>query len=527
MEQPSVTLRLDCEPTERSASERRQKGLVGVVVAGGILLRLVAYLHNRSLWLDEAMVASSVIRRSFLELLLPLDYSQAVPVGFLYLVRAATALFGPGEFALRLVPLLAGLAAVPLFYILARRYVGRAPALIGLALFAVSENLIYYSAELKQYSTDVLLTILVLLAVEPVLRGSTKTRDHLILGAAGVLGVWFSHPVIFVLAGAGAGLAFLSIQKRDWKRLATVSVVGLAWLASFGLNYGLFARGLAADESKVSAFDYTFMPLSVSLEALEWVRWAFSGLPHRTLRLPTNLGCAVIASLSMVIGGVRLFARDKVRGVCLVAPVAFCLVASAMHKYPFRGRLLLFLAPALLILIGLGAQWLMASRRRRAVRVAGLAFVAVLLVMPTATAVYYAVNAYGEEEMRPVLEQMLARQRPGDVVWLYSSAYPAFLYYGEVYGYAPEQHVVWCEVPEEPGECQSAVERLFSENSLRMWFIFSHEKGGPRERMLKTLDRVATRLDTVEVKRVAAYLYRAEVRGGEARLQAEASDARQ
>ncbi len=51
---------------------------------------------------------------------------------------------------------------------------------------------------------------------------------------------------------------------------------------------------------------------------------------------------------------------------------------------------------------------------------------AVLLIRPTTRAAYYAVTAYGEEEMRPVLEYVLERERPGDVVFVYRGFYAAF-----------------------------------------------------------------------------------------------------
>ena len=86
----------------------------------GILLRLRQYLFDRSLWVDESMLALNIIRRSPAELLKPLDYSQAAPVGFLWLEKLAVHYFGSGEMALRFVPLLCGIGSVLLFLGVAR-----------------------------------------------------------------------------------------------------------------------------------------------------------------------------------------------------------------------------------------------------------------------------------------------------------------------------------------------------------------------------------------------------------------------
>src|SRR3954471_7110680 len=65
-----------------------------ISLAVGIALRLLQYAVTRSLWLDEALLASSVLSRPVSGLLQPLDYGQTAPTGFLLLVKGAVALFG-------------------------------------------------------------------------------------------------------------------------------------------------------------------------------------------------------------------------------------------------------------------------------------------------------------------------------------------------------------------------------------------------------------------------------------------------
>src|SRR5262245_56132253 len=77
------------------------------IVALGLALRALPWIANRSLWADEAALALNVTRRSFAGLVKPLDFDQGAPIGFLWIEKLATLAFGPGERALRLVPLLA------------------------------------------------------------------------------------------------------------------------------------------------------------------------------------------------------------------------------------------------------------------------------------------------------------------------------------------------------------------------------------------------------------------------------------
>src|SRR5687767_12002909 len=78
--------------------------LCAVLVAFGALLRIIQYAANRSLWLDEAAFARNVLDRSFAQLLLPLDYLQTPPMGFLLFEKLAVSVFGGSEYALRLLP---------------------------------------------------------------------------------------------------------------------------------------------------------------------------------------------------------------------------------------------------------------------------------------------------------------------------------------------------------------------------------------------------------------------------------------
>src|ERR1700722_20601703 len=159
----------------------------------GAALRFRQYLANRSLWLDEAMLSLNIVHRSFAQLWQPLDHKQGAPVGFLGIEKWAVTMFGTSEYALRLFPLLAGIVSIVLFYLLARRVVRSMAVPLALALFALSPTLIYYASEVKQYSSDVAVALLlVYLAV---------TKRILLLGICGAVAIWFSHPAVFVLGG--------------------------------------------------------------------------------------------------------------------------------------------------------------------------------------------------------------------------------------------------------------------------------------------------------------------------------------
>ena len=208
--------------SEGSSFEPRAAGTRGpraielaawAIVVAGVVARTLHLATNRSLWADEASLALNILFRRWGALVGDLDHAQVAPVGSLVLEKAATSLFGPREWVLRLVPFLLGCAAMPVTWALARRIVGPVAALVALGIVAASPQAIYFSAELKQYSGDLFVCVGLLLATERHREAPGDPGRFLALLAAGAVAPWFSHPSVFVLAAIGLGLA-LAVAAR-------------------------------------------------------------------------------------------------------------------------------------------------------------------------------------------------------------------------------------------------------------------------------------------------------------------------
>ncbi len=256
------------------------RAFVVSVIVGGCLLRIVQYLSGRSLWLDEAMISLNIIDQPFRQLFGALYYGQGAPPAWLFIERFAVDIFGSSEDALRLEPLLAGLASLPLFFLFARRFLGPAGAAAALCLFAVLNGPIIYSSEVKQYSDDVFFTLAVLTAVlVTVDRGFTR-RWTIGLAVIGAVAMWFSHPVVFVLAGAGLTMIVQAVLTRDWGRLSRVLAVSATWAVSLGLVYLVNLRHIPR-----SSVTY-YLPLPVSPHDLVAIARSFEELLGRVVSSP-------------------------------------------------------------------------------------------------------------------------------------------------------------------------------------------------------------------------------------------------
>ena len=479
-----------------------------LLILVGSALRIACFAANRSLWLDEAMLALNIVERPFADLLRPLDYNQAAPIGFLMLLKAATSVWGDHEYALRLVPLIAGLACLPLFWQLAKQVLSPGEALIALCIFAIGDTLVYYSAEVKQYSLDVALTLGILLCALPVLREERPgRRRYLYLALLGAAAVWFSIPAVLVLAGVGAAL-FLSA--KDGRQRAAVLAVAAVWFASFLLDYFLFLRVIRDNDTLRGSWDDRFLAWPTSPAAvrrdIEMLLLPFATLLGLTQPLLAKLG---------FVGGLNvLYRRDRRILGLLVAPFAPALLASLLHVYPFTSRPILFTVPLFLLLIGAGVGAVREAVSRH-VPLFGAALLLALLWGPAAGAARSFLRPPAREETRNVLQYLSGRMRPGDAVWVSHPTQHTFRYYVEFGG----QDRIAALDPVISKRTKAEKDRILTElqpvlGKPRVWFVFSYtdvqgnrDELHERELILGMLDRMGKRLDQVEATNAWGYLY--------------------
>jgi hypothetical protein len=472
--------------------------LLPVALGGlGAALRLWQYATGASLWADEANLALNIIDRPLPRLLGPLDYRQVAPPGWLLLQRAVVSVLGEGEHALRLVPLLGSLAALPLSWHVARRILpaGPGPALV-LGLVATGVPLVFFAAQVKPYATDVAAALGLLALALAVERDGPGGGRLLRLGLAGAVAPWLSYPALLVDAGLLAALAGSALLARDGERLRPLVPLAIAWAASAGGTVA-WVRG-------------TVTPDDVEYMQRFWARW-FMPVPPRTWR---DLGWP-IARLTTVYGGgglrypapgillalaalgaVTLWRRARDRAWLILGPVAATFAAAAFQAYPFAPRLVLFLFPAFLVLTAAGTDapgriGRAAGRRGAAAAAAlcaGLALVGLLRDPPP----------YAPEPLKPVLEPLRAAWQPGDRVYVYYGAEKAFVYYARRHGLARDAYVLGRCAREDPRVYLRELDAL--RGTPRVWLVVAHAALGEDAIIRSYLDRIGVRRGSLRAR---------------------------
>ena len=348
---------IDLRPLVRLARERPEAVLLGL----GTLLRVVTYLWNRAMWLDERSLKGNIVGVPILDFSAPLWQDQLAPLGFLILERAMATFLGSRNYVLRSLPMAAGLAALFLFERLAGRVLPRRAALVALALFAFSDDLVYYASEFKPYSLDLAFGLAIALQSAAVLGGSPTARRIAWLAILLAAAPWFSFASAFVVAGCGLVLLVDALAAGHFRIAMLWVAMALAWLGNLHIAYRASHALLSPYTTMYVFWDFAFLPLRFPLttEGL----FKSIGLILEVFVNPLNLLSpggsrfgVVLPLVLLIAGGIMMGRRSPRIFLLLAAPIALALGASVARYYPFHGRLILELVPFLFILVAQGIE---------------------------------------------------------------------------------------------------------------------------------------------------------------------------
>ncbi len=456
-----------------SAFELRAAAFLSITFAVlGILLRVQRYVLGRSFRNDEGSLAGAIMAHDWLSTLTkPFDGRLTAPVGFVVAEKAMVTLLGNQDFIFRLVPLASGLASVLLVYLLARKLLGPAGSVFCVGAFAVSWMSVFYASDLKQYSSDILFALLILLAASRSFERGRR-RDDLLLAATGLVAVSLSHPAIFTLAVVGPVLLYHRWSRREGR--TRLAVIGALWLLAFLLLYMVFYRSVGEVGSVVGYWE----DLNGLMPIPPWQDpgW-FLGRPAALLVVVGGLsGFVLIPAAFYVLGLLGFIRRGQWQWTAwLFGPVVMTLIASGVANYPFKGRLILFLVPGAFLAIGEGAQELgRLIKPQVAARSAAWVAAIFLLWSPTSgmlSQLQQPRSAPYPEDIKPVLQYVHDNLQAGDIIVVYHDALPTYTYYAPLYGLSANKTYSLADWRKRPVQYKNFIDVL--PKNRRIWFIFS------------------------------------------------------
>jgi hypothetical protein len=486
----------------------RRPGLRPAIISGlvtlgaGLLLR--QYIASPSLWLDEIAVAKNILDRSVWDLLgSPLAYDQVAPKGFLLVESLAVTALGRSDYVLRLLPFLSSLTALLVFRSVSILILEESAALIAVVLFVTAAPLVVFASTLKQYSTDIAVSLVLLwtvLALDPRRLSSSRLRWA---GVVGAIAVWVSQPAVLAVGAMGAALMVIWWREARWRGVRALAPMLGMWAlsASAATSVALASMTPATHAYMNQYWAAGFLPLSLPralalLWPLDQLRALFGNAAGGAFGALTYPAPEVFIALTIV-GFCILWRKQRRTALLLIAPTGVTLAAAIVHQYPFSDRLILFLLPSFFLAIATSIDGLRRLASRWSQPLGWLT--AVLLVAPAAYPMLTVPPVYHREDIRPVLAHIQAARHSGDGMYVYFGAAPAVSFYGDGYGLAPGDYAV--------GGCHrmQAVRYLEELDTFRgrsrVWVVITHAIPAlhERENILQYLDTIGVRRDTFAV----------------------------
>lgn len=486
-----------------------RKVLVGVLILLGIVVRYIQFTSDRPLWVDEAMLTVNILNRSYRELLIPLDYEQQAPIGFLLVEKWLTNHFGIGERILRLFPFVASIGSLVLMAILSIEVLPYTFSLISLLLFVLSAPLIYYASEVKPYALDLtvglMLTVIALQLYDS--KGERKRRLFLILFGVGIVGLWFSQASTFILAGIGITGVIESLRKTNKRAFLLWVLVSLGWSVSFGVQSSLTLGQYYARYREVWQYHYAPFPPSTIVDFRWYLQTAID-----VIRRPGGISLWPIAIVAFCIGCWYLAHKKWRIFLVLLLPGILAFIASTAHYYPFTGRFLLFWTPALLICIATGF-WIIFtwswSRKWVTIKAMSVVMVVAVLWNVITIGIYRIQNPERFEVITPLIRHYLDNRVTGDTLYLYYGAAFAFDYYARRYSIDPNDYIKGIDRTSELFRYTEDLQKI--DRKPRVWVLFSHIynwAGIDEEKFfVNQLNRMGKGIDEMHTEGASLYLY--------------------
>ncbi len=303
-----------------------------LIIFFGIFVRTKVYLLNAPFWVDECMMSHSFIDRNIWGIFNPLDCGQKSPPLFLFCTFIIVKLFGFNEYSFRLIPFLSSISSLIAFYFLLKQFLkNKFCILLGLYLFAISVQSIYYAAEFKSYSLDILVCIILLLSYKYIHLKNLSFKKTILYTFISVIFVLFSYTAGIIIP------AMLAAKCIEEKKISVNAVLILLGIIGIYIHFRL--SDIYTNNFMKSFWFNDFFICSRIINSFSFL---FNNY---------TFYFKICFPILFCIGFYTLY-KEKNNYLFLFSFLFIIPVITSLIKmYPFENRLVLYMLPILIILI--------------------------------------------------------------------------------------------------------------------------------------------------------------------------------
>lgn len=317
--------------------------VLGFIFALAISLRIIVFSYRDSFEDDECRLLSAFLNKSWWQMFFALGDAQSAPPLFIIFERIWGNIWGFGAKSLKLIPLVSSMISLFLFYKLSLIFLKQKPMiLIANLLFAVNMKLLFFSSVIKQYSNDVLVSLICCLTLYRLNIMKLSKKGLFLLSLILSILPLVSLPSLFFIGAFFLVNLFNNLKNKGF--YLRILALSLPLLMTFILYY--FYNLLP---SKVSLEEYFPNYWDIGLIGFSWLNFVKAqAMLFRYLFYPNIY---YLMAIVLFYFGIYFVYKDKKQIYKYVlAVLSFVLSASILKLYPIEGRVALYLVPFLILL---------------------------------------------------------------------------------------------------------------------------------------------------------------------------------
>jgi mannosyltransferase len=351
-------------------------GIISITLLAA-LLRFPT-LAGQSLWWDE-MATVNLVKEPLGQMLSTIADTENTPPLYYLLAWGWTHLFGTGDFGLRSLSAVFGVATVPVVYLLLKELVSARAGLVGALLTAVNPFLVYYSQEARSYALYALLGAVSLLFFVRVLKAPSRKSA-----------TWWAISCALALT-AHYGASFLVCAEAVLLLVAHHRRIEIWWATGFLAAVAAALLPLAIHQRVQTGSAATWIGQQDLLERLWFVPKVFAFCGIASVPSLISVGKELVVG-SLVVALALMFLRadpgDRRRGIIMFGLVlialTLCILAavSGVDVLFYRNLIALWFPAMAVFAIGLAAR---GAGALGAAAVAALAAAGIGMVLAIAT----------------------------------------------------------------------------------------------------------------------------------------------
>ena len=401
----------------------------------GLYLRFNAYLFARPLWCEECALFFNIYEQNYLELFQGLKYFQSAPPIFLVITKFIVSHFGIKELSLRFFPFLVSIIAIPIFYKFSKIFLEKKWSIIAAnLLFAINGQLIYYAEEYKQYSTDVLVIMLLFMFLNKIKIKNLTSKTIWLYILVTMICPLISLPSYFIIAGWFLKELFSNKSKSDIIKLFGINLP----LLIVTILYYIFALSIQRYNilytSKI-IWEHGFLSLNLQDNIKVITRIL------KYIFIPCDF---VIMQIILFITGIVLFIKTHKKDYSkhLLLILAVIITCSATQLYPIYQRVALYLTPILIIVVAKCLDYLSVDKKFYSIAT----FIIFSLAFWNYNLYYFkecknCTYWFRNTNAKMLLENMAAYYKPQDTVFIYIPSEGEYKYYKLYYNFKPTKEI--------------------------------------------------------------------------------------